>query len=513
MASPDVTISFTLTDVSGNPIQGTVVATLVNWSGNVPAVSGTSVMCPTQVTAEANSSGVGTLTLFGNDQLSPNNTLYQIQTFDQYGKPASVGIYSLSSGSYNLSSLLPVGTIVPPFYPVANPVNTASAGQFLMALNATQSEWTSPSALGVIVATPSSDQTITAYDLIIENGYIAANYYLSNSANPAQTGHIRLASTNSIRWRNNANTADIALALDASNNLNCTGFAAVNALSYLVSGTAMSASNLSNGVTGTGSIVLSASPTLTGTLTCATLVATTISGGALSGTFTGAPTLSGNLSFTGTPTFSTLTLPTVSGAPTNTTAATLGAGASGASNPAIGDGTNARTLPMVLYKGMSFAATGNVTSYTTVLSTPTYSTGSLTLVANQQVIGSLLHIKAGGTITVSTASQNIFFQAKINGTSMWAGEASSASTTSTYWEFEAWGYLSATGAAGTAALRSWGIGKIYSPTGVIPLTGGFANTTTVINTTGTQALDLQMEFGTSETSNTCTCLYYEATLE
>ena len=58
------------------------------------------------------------------------------------------------------------------------------------------------------------------------------------------------------------------------------------------------------GATGTGNVVFSAAPTLTGTTTLATLAATTINGAAFSGTFTGAPTFSGNIAFTGTPTFS-----------------------------------------------------------------------------------------------------------------------------------------------------------------------------------------------------------------
>jgi hypothetical protein len=63
----------------------------------------------------------------------------------------------------------------------------------------------------------------------------------------------------------------------------------------------LAASNLSNGTTGTGSVVLAASPTVTGTLTAATVAATSITGGAgaMTGTwnFQGTvPTLIGPLS-------------------------------------------------------------------------------------------------------------------------------------------------------------------------------------------------------------------------
>jgi hypothetical protein len=55
----------------------------------------------------------------------------------------------------------------------------------------------------------------------------------------------------------------------------------------------LAASNLTNGVTGSGAVVLATSPTLTGTTTIGTLAATTINGAALSGTFSGTPALSG----------------------------------------------------------------------------------------------------------------------------------------------------------------------------------------------------------------------------
>jgi hypothetical protein len=44
-------------------------------------------------------------------------------------------------------------------------------------------------------------------------------YIKSETANPSSTGVIRLAKTDSVKWRNNANGADIALTLDGSDNL------------------------------------------------------------------------------------------------------------------------------------------------------------------------------------------------------------------------------------------------------------------------------------------------------
>src|SRR5208282_2183034 len=341
----------------------------------------------------------------------------------------------------------------------------------------------------------------------------------------------------------------------------------------------------------------------TPSITVATLTATTISSGALSGTFTGAPTMSGNISFTGTPTFSntlalntsgtagglsgtpaiavgaitnttltasalitgkaniqlgvagttsgvitlegstsgasTITGPATAGTVTNpivfsnaigigsatagvvsTAAGALQAGYSGAASPFQGDGTNSRRIPMTLYTGVSHAATGNVTAYATLLRTPGFSTGSTTLVANQQTIGSIIHIRAGGSITVGVA-QTLNFGMKLNTASIWAGASATTAvgTNANYWEGDFWCYLSAVGAASTAVVKTWGIVKVMSSgtttAGVVwpVFTSTVTSTAATVATTGTQLIDIGMFFGSTNSSNTCTCLYCEVILE
>lgn len=52
---------------------------------------------------------------------------------------------------------------------------------------------------------------------------IKAPYFKSATANPASTGVLRLAAPDSIGWRNNANAADLALAIDNLDNLTWSG--------------------------------------------------------------------------------------------------------------------------------------------------------------------------------------------------------------------------------------------------------------------------------------------------
>lgn len=52
---------------------------------------------------------------------------------------------------------------------------------------------------------------------------LASLYYKTRTANLASTGQFRLARTDTIQWRNQANNGDLALAVDASNNLTFNG--------------------------------------------------------------------------------------------------------------------------------------------------------------------------------------------------------------------------------------------------------------------------------------------------
>ena len=199
-----------------------------------------------------------------------------------------------------------------------------------------------------------------------------------------------------------------------------------------------------------------------------------------------------------------------------TTAGAISVGYSGAASPFLGDGTNARIIPVVLFKGLGFAATGNITTPGDVLSTPTVSHGSLTLVANQQIVGSVIHVKASGVVTVSTTSMTLTFNLLLNGGTCSSDALVVDNENQCLWEYEAWIYCSAVGAASTATMKTTANVRMTTAGGTGIAFGNVPAVTslsTTVATTGTQALDLKMGFGTSESANTLTCLFFEATLE
>ena len=191
----------------------------------------------------------------------------------------------------------------------------------------------------------------------------------------------------------------------------------------------------------------------------------------------------------------------------STTAGALGAASSAAAPLRYGDGTNARVISMNLFKGYGFATQTNPTTLTSILATPTASSGSLTLVANQQIVGSVIHIHAVGSCVVSTTSMTINMAAFLNGISVTAVAVASVPTTATGWEFDAWIYCTVVGAAATATMVSTSIAKFYSPLLIATVAPANTSVSSTVATTGTQLVDLKMDFGTSESGNTCTCQY------
>lgn len=145
---------------------------------------------------------------------------------------------------------------------------------------------------------------------------IKSSYFTSKAANPAATGAVRLASADAINFRNNANSADIALGKDTSDNLSWGGVSFLSSAGALlpagfpaltgdvtttagsvatsvaqIQGTAIS------GTTGSGNVVLSASPTFTGSITAAALALSSALGVSSGGTGLASGTSGGVLYF------------------------------------------------------------------------------------------------------------------------------------------------------------------------------------------------------------------------
>jgi hypothetical protein len=112
--SPACTITGTLTDTAGNGIPATVKLLLVNYL-MPPFVAASNVFSQLCISTTANSEGVFSLSFFGNYQISPSNTYYQlswqIPGNSAFNENTIISGYVFNSaGTFDLSTLIPLST-------------------------------------------------------------------------------------------------------------------------------------------------------------------------------------------------------------------------------------------------------------------------------------------------------------------------------------------------------------------------------------------------------------------
>src|SRR5208282_4612267 len=207
------TLQGTFTYPDGTPANG---ATLYMKLSQDAVALGTSQIAPRIVTITLNSSGQipGGTSIYANDELTPSGTVYNSSVI-AIGGGLVYGpeLLSVSGTSpVNLNALVPtdVGGIVIS-YP--NPVLQ------------------NPSAAQTISGQPltiASSAPLTVNSAATFIGVLTFATLVSGTINPAQSGTIRLAVTDSIAWRNNANTGDVLLTINGQNALVApTGFVVV----------------------------------------------------------------------------------------------------------------------------------------------------------------------------------------------------------------------------------------------------------------------------------------------
>jgi hypothetical protein len=123
------TVTGTLqTLTSGKIAQGKVIFQLTNiGTGNPIGVSGTSIIPALTYTAMTAQDGTFTLPLWGNDNITPSNTLYAVTFRDFQGNEIGPVQYSIVGTSANLNTLAATGTVLPPVIATQLPAIVASA--------------------------------------------------------------------------------------------------------------------------------------------------------------------------------------------------------------------------------------------------------------------------------------------------------------------------------------------------------------------------------------------------
>ena len=142
MAS-QITVTANLTDPSGSPLTGNsfVRFRLRNFQGFVPVVTGTSVICETQIDALP-TAGAISQALWGNNNITPATTFYTVEFWDQ-GRITSTGNYLFNANtSLNTAAQLNAPPVPAGFSLVLENNGTLNSSQSTLNLESTDSSVT-----------------------------------------------------------------------------------------------------------------------------------------------------------------------------------------------------------------------------------------------------------------------------------------------------------------------------------------------------------------------------------
>ena len=238
--------------ISGNTAFVTVIATGVNAVDLIDITTPSSMSNLSQITATNtfNSAMVGVAS--GNYLFIPSgsNATYggSVDFYDITTRTAPLKISTVTSGTANSvfgGIALANGYIYAGDYGIA-PGSTGALDIFTMPL-------------------------LTPIAGVLTGAGVLAGSFTSNSANPATTGLVRLGTADTITWRNLANSANVTLSKDSSDNLNWPNSFSAGSTSYIAAGQLKS-----NGSAPSAAVQVAAGSTATCTLSHSTDMAGSI---------------------------------------------------------------------------------------------------------------------------------------------------------------------------------------------------------------------------------------------
>jgi hypothetical protein len=115
---------------SGQIAQGRVIFQLTNTgTGNPIGVSGTSIFPALVYSVMTGPDGSFSVSLWGNDNITPANTLYAVTYRDPQGNELGPILYSIVGSAANLNTLTAISTTLPPVFMVSGSLTLAISNQ------------------------------------------------------------------------------------------------------------------------------------------------------------------------------------------------------------------------------------------------------------------------------------------------------------------------------------------------------------------------------------------------
>ena len=114
--SPQIAVYGNLQDIFGNSdTNGSIVFQLCGYGGQLPRISGTTLLARTAPISIACPAGSFSTTIWGNDVITPAGTFYAVQVLDSNNNVILTGAYQFTgSGTVDLSTIAPYLTTAVP---------------------------------------------------------------------------------------------------------------------------------------------------------------------------------------------------------------------------------------------------------------------------------------------------------------------------------------------------------------------------------------------------------------
>lgn len=150
-----------------------------------------------------------------NTAITPAGTYYQVALQPQFATTSAFNFYALGAGPVDLSTVTPTPADMPAYSFVDTFSNQSIAGlKTFTALATFSAGITGSGSLGAFTlgaGATASVNTWTANQIF--------NVIISNAANPSSAGFVRMGSGDVLGWRNNANSGNLTLGHNASDQL------------------------------------------------------------------------------------------------------------------------------------------------------------------------------------------------------------------------------------------------------------------------------------------------------
>lgn len=249
------TVFGNLSDLTGGALaQGTITFELSNiGTGNAIVVSGTTIFPQLKYVVFTAEDGSFTVKIWGNDNISPANTIYNVTYRNYQGDEIGPIQYSITGSSVNLNSAAPINNLLPPVF--------AAAVSVLTLLN--QQGPLSP------VTGTGSDATIYTYSLAANavmagQGLRITAFWNHSTGSASVTYKLKLGSTTLLSFSSADTSAGSSTVMEIFNNTSVQ-----NAQHWSARTILGGAPDTSSNATGTSSVDLSLISALTLTMNVA----------------------------------------------------------------------------------------------------------------------------------------------------------------------------------------------------------------------------------------------------